>query len=110
MRVRGEGGGRNNGPKRICQVSHRCCGVPSQRWETKGGKPEEGGLPVKLQVILSLQDVVENPETASNACFAAPLRIPGKADARRPVILVRKIGADRSLGVAREEQPERGVF
>jgi hypothetical protein len=80
-------------------------GIADQaRGKRKKRPAEEWRLPVELEIILGLEDIVENPEAAPDAHLAVPLGVPGEAEAGRPVVLVRGIDSARSALVAREEE------
>src|SRR6202162_897863 len=63
---------------------------------------------IKLQIVLALQLVVEDPKAPAHARFAVA-RSPRKSNSRRKIILIRKINASRSAFIARENQPHRSV-
>src|SRR5580658_8145991 len=50
-------------------------------------------LAVELQVVFALQDVIETSTASTQAGLTTSGRIPGKAEARRKVLLVREVHA-----------------
>src|SRR5215813_1157952 len=109
-RLRGKGIGR-----RVCRGCERIGEKWKRRIRDAGGIKEQAGaakerrLPVELQVVLAFQDVIENTEAAADAGFGIAKRIPGKSDARRPVILIRKVRALWRSRISRKHQSNRGV-
>src|ERR1051326_3980241 len=70
----------------------------------RASESKEWRLPVELQVIFTLEHIVEDAATAANAGFAVAFWVPGKTDARSPIILVREVCPCWSALIAREQQ------
>src|ERR1700733_569994 len=80
------------------------------RSEEQARVADEWGLAVELKVIFTLENIVENAETAADAGFAAAGRVPGESEAGREVFLVRKVGTLGDAGIAGKYQPQRSVY
>src|SRR5262249_49138542 len=70
---------------------------------------EERSLPVKLQVVFSLENVVEDPEAGAQAGLAVAEDVPRDSDPRSPIIFVGEIRAARRTRVARKHKTDRSV-
>src|SRR5207245_796922 len=108
-RCRGEGVDRQRcaeGIGHVVEFGGRGCDAPYRR---NVRKAEEGSLPVELQVIFALEDVVEDAEAAANGGLAAAAGVIGEAEARGPVVLVGEVRTLGSAAIAGEHQPDRSV-
>src|ERR1700675_3535178 len=75
-----------------------------------GGDAKEWRVPVELEIIFGLQDVVKNPKAAAQAGLAVSRWIPGETEARRPIVFVGKIHAMRCALVAGKHEPGGSVW
>src|SRR6185503_9341208 len=76
---------------RLASVSERITkGVGAGKQE-QISEAEERRLPVKLEVILTLQNSVKDAEPAANTGSPVLERIPGETETRSPVIFVREV-------------------
>src|ERR1700733_9415698 len=110
VKVRGRWAGRKGirdarGTERIGEVGRGA--ILTERGKGQAGTGEEWRLPVELQIIFTLQDVVEHPESATNAGFTIPARIPGEADARRPIGSIGKIHTPGRARISGEHHSRR---
>src|SRR5260221_10746395 len=91
--------GRREGLRQVVAFHRR---ILAEWIEEQIGEAEERRLPIELQVILALQDVVEHSESAANTHLAVALGIPCEAEAGRPIVLIREVRTHGSLWIARE--------
>src|SRR6185369_7759848 len=70
---------------------------------------EERWLTVKLQVVFTLQNVVEDADATTNAPAAIPKWVQGETEAWREIVLVREVCSLGSAFVSRERQSDRCV-
>jgi hypothetical protein len=91
--------GRDEGLRHICDLGRgiRCDWTEG----LKVSEPEERRLAVELEIVFSLENVVENAEAAANTQLSAWR--PRKTKARRPVVFVRKIRALRGIRITGEQ-------
>ena len=77
----------------------------SERWEIHADAGKEWRLPVELQIVFALQNVVEQSKSAADAGLGIAARIPRETDARRPIRVVREISSPGRAGIAGEDHP-----
>src|SRR5580704_141301 len=111
VKVRGRWAGRkgigdDRGTERIGEVGRGAILTEGGKGQARTGK--DWGLPVELQIIFTLQDVVEHPESATDAGFSIAARIPGEAQARRPIGSLRKIHAPGRARTSGKHHSRRG--
>ncbi len=66
-------------------------------------------MPVELQVVFPLQDVVDDARAAANAGLALSPRIPREPDSRSPVVEIGVVRAARGTRIAWKQHPDRGI-
>src|SRR5579862_633012 len=99
----------SSGSKRIRHITD----LPVvMRWlvEEKSRIAHKGRLPVELQIVLALQDVEENTDTAADAGLSTSGWIPGKAEPWREVILDGKVRTARNARIAGKHHTRRSVY
>src|ERR1022692_1983623 len=69
----------------------------------------ERGLTVEIKVVFPFQNVVEHAETAADARFSTPRRVPGKSEAGREVILDGKVRTLGNTAISRENHSQRRI-
>src|SRR5262249_5875367 len=91
------------GPKGTEGITQKCivrgCGSRKITLGIKkiGGR-SEWELPVELEVVLGLEDIVEKTRSSTNAGFSILERLPGEPKARSKIVTCREVGrAGRSL-------------
>src|SRR5262245_13060412 len=81
-RTRGERVRNSGGHIRLGQIIDLRGWIRRQRAEEEIRITEEGRLTVELQVVLGLENVIGDTETAAQAGLAVAARIPGEAESR----------------------------
>ncbi len=77
---------------------------PVQSVEIKAGLVVERRRSIELQIVLTLEDVVENSEPAANRGLGIAKDVPCETQARRPIVLVGEVCALGRSGIARKDQ------
>src|SRR5205814_673180 len=106
------GGERIGGSRRHERLRHKvdlAGWVFGQRIEEKVRGAKEWWLAIELEIVLSLEDVIKDTEAAADTHLAVAFRVPGEAQAGRPIVAVRIIGPARRSGVSREQQARRRI-
>src|SRR5258705_4498973 len=91
------------GKERKCRVRH------TGRIKEQAGGSKERRLPIELQVVFAFQDVIEDTEAAANAGFGVAKWVPGKSNARSPVVFIRKVRTPWRSRIPWKQQSNRGI-
>src|SRR5258706_10136792 len=108
--LRREGIGYSRCYEGLAHVINRSRRVRAQGVKEQIGGAEERRLPVELEVILALQNVVEHSNSAAYAHLAVAFRVPSKTEPRCEIVSVGEVRSHRRIFIPRENQPKRGLM
>src|SRR5580700_6490373 len=84
-------------------VARGCCRAGWRR-KVEPGRAREGDLPIKLEIVFSLEHVVEDSPASSDTRLAVMERLPSKAKAWREVCTIGEVHSVWCTLVARKEE------